>query len=153
MQEIWKDIKGYEGLYKISNYGNIFGVKRKKELKRSVGKTINEKNTYVISLCKDGVCKTHSIHSLVFKTFIGEPKGMIDFKDSHSENLHVDNLIDVDKTFNFKTSQCKRVINTKTMEMYDSINDLERKLKVSYGTIYKSLNRKSKKYSHYKIID
>lgn len=26
MEEIWKDIKGYEGLYKISNYGNIKSI-------------------------------------------------------------------------------------------------------------------------------
>ena len=30
MEELWKDIKGYEGLYKISNYGEIWGCKYKK---------------------------------------------------------------------------------------------------------------------------
>lgn len=30
MKEIWKDVLGYEGLYKVSNFGNIYIVKRKK---------------------------------------------------------------------------------------------------------------------------
>ena len=28
-QEIWKDIKGYEGLYQVSNMGRIKSLKRK----------------------------------------------------------------------------------------------------------------------------
>ena len=28
MQEIWKDIKGYEGLYQISNFGNVKALAR-----------------------------------------------------------------------------------------------------------------------------
>lgn len=33
MQEIWKDIKGYEGLYQVSNLGRVKGLKRNKILK------------------------------------------------------------------------------------------------------------------------
>ena len=33
MEEIWKDIHGYEGLYKVSNFGQVYSVKRKKLLK------------------------------------------------------------------------------------------------------------------------
>ena len=28
MTEIWKDIEGYEGLYKISNYGEVWSVRK-----------------------------------------------------------------------------------------------------------------------------
>jgi len=33
MKEIWKDIKGYEGLYQISNFGNVKSVKKKNNKK------------------------------------------------------------------------------------------------------------------------
>ena len=36
MKEIWKDIKGYEGKYKVSNYGKIYSVKNDKILKNMV---------------------------------------------------------------------------------------------------------------------
>ena len=29
MQEIWKDIKGYEGLYQVSNFGNVKSLERR----------------------------------------------------------------------------------------------------------------------------
>lgn len=29
MKEIWKNIPGYEGLYKVSNFGNVYIVKKK----------------------------------------------------------------------------------------------------------------------------
>jgi hypothetical protein len=41
MEEIWKDVKGYEGLYEVSNYGEVKSLTRK----RSCGKgfTIKKK--------------------------------------------------------------------------------------------------------------
>ena len=37
MQEIWKDIRGYEGKYKISTYGNVYSYKRKIYISQSKG--------------------------------------------------------------------------------------------------------------------
>lgn len=34
MEEIWKDIVGYEGLYQISNFGNVKSVERKDKFNR-----------------------------------------------------------------------------------------------------------------------
>lgn len=31
MMEIWKDIKGYEGLYQISNFGNVMSLNYNRE--------------------------------------------------------------------------------------------------------------------------
>lgn len=48
--ELWKDIPGYEGYYKISTYGNIFGVKRGKLLSQ-----FSDKRGYMrVNLCKNG---------------------------------------------------------------------------------------------------
>ena len=34
MTEIWKDVKGYEGLYKVSNHGKVWSVRSQKLLKK-----------------------------------------------------------------------------------------------------------------------
>lgn len=41
MEEVWKDIKGYKGLYQISNNGKIFSIKRK-----LIKKTFINRNGY-----------------------------------------------------------------------------------------------------------
>lgn len=68
MQEIWKDIKGYEGLYEISNFGNI---KSTRHGKVKMLKTSTDKYGYKrINLYKNGVVKIGYIHKLVINTFI-----------------------------------------------------------------------------------
>lgn len=51
--EIWKDIKGYEGLYQVSNYGNIKNYKTNKNLAFNV---MHDKRL-VVHLWKTNTCK------------------------------------------------------------------------------------------------
>ena len=77
MKEIWKDIKGYEGLYKISNLGRIKSycmfnghgyVYREKIIKW-------QNNRYpTVRLAKNGKIKQFLVHRLVANTFIDNPK-------------------------------------------------------------------------------
>lgn len=67
MKEIWKDVAGYEGLYKVSNLGNVYGVKRKKILKPGLARY------YFVVLCKDGKRKDVHIHRLVASAFCDNP--------------------------------------------------------------------------------
>ena len=79
MEEIWKDIKGYEGLYQISNFGRVRS--RYKHNSRKNNKAmINEEgyrnikpveSTYLrVTLVKDKRKKQYNIHRLVAETFI-----------------------------------------------------------------------------------
>ena len=45
MEEIWKDVVGYEGLYKVSNFGQVKSLKRI----NSYGRTVPEKNSKTTS--------------------------------------------------------------------------------------------------------
>lgn len=156
MEEIWKDIKGYEGLYRISNFGNVLGVKRGKLLKHYV-KTSCSTVRMVCCIRKDLVTEVIYIHLIVYSHFAGEVNGMIDFKDGNPHNCSVINLIDVDKTMRFKKAHCIKVLNTTTMKLYDSIGDLAKELNIDQGTLYNRLTYikedGSKFYSHYKLID
>lgn len=91
MDEIWKDVDGYEGLYKISNFGQIYSVKRKRILK-----LVNSHHGYKrIRLYTDSKhWKTFAVHRLVAMNFIPNPNNYpeINHKDENHSNNRVDNL-------------------------------------------------------------
>jgi hypothetical protein len=75
--EEFRDIEGYEGLYKVSNMGRVWGCKRENFLKPSIfkrdaGKSY-ERHYYNVILCKNGIKKDFLIHRLVAKTFCFKP--------------------------------------------------------------------------------
>lgn len=72
-EEIWKDIKGFEGLYKISSFGRVMSFKRYKDGR--ILKPGEYSNGYLfVHLCNnDGVKKSYSIHRLVAGAFIPNP--------------------------------------------------------------------------------
>ena len=68
IMEIWKDVPGYIGLYKVSNYGRVKSVK-----KQLVLKTCGSGNRYkTVALC-NGMRKTFRVHRLVAAAFIPNP--------------------------------------------------------------------------------
>lgn len=88
---IWKDIPGYEGLYKVSNTGKIFSVVTNRELS-----VIQKSDGYTcISLCdKDHNKKQYRIHQLVAKAFIPNPNNypFINHKNEIKNDNRVENL-------------------------------------------------------------
>lgn len=88
--EIWKDIPGYEGLYRISNLGNVKSLKFGKERILRPGK--DNHNYLIVVLCKDGKHKTRLIHRLVAFAFIPKVEGK-EFVD-HINGIRDDNRIE-----------------------------------------------------------
>lgn len=89
MEEIWKDIINYEGLYKVSNLGRV------KDYKGNLKSTyINNKGYYCLSLYKDG--KTHhpTLHRVVATAFIPnlESYSQVNHIDGNKQNNIVTNL-------------------------------------------------------------
>lgn len=99
MKEIWKDVVGYEGLYQVSNLGNVksligWDVSKQQYIKREKVLSPSESEYKRVVLYKDGKCKTISIHRLVAKTFLDNPNNLpqINHKDENKYNNCVDNL-------------------------------------------------------------
>lgn len=90
MKEIFKDIKGYENLYKISNYGNVKSLKNSIILKPAK----NHRGYLHVALYKNNKTKAHRIHRLVAQAFISNPenKPQVNHKDGNKLNNCVDNL-------------------------------------------------------------
>ena len=110
MEEIWKDIKDYEGLYQVSNWGRI------KRLRRLITNQYNsfyieekilkpQKNRYgylYINLYKNGIMKHITIHKLVAEAFIDNPDNLpqVNHKDENKTNNIVTNLEWCDRKYN-----------------------------------------------------
>lgn len=91
MEEQWKDIIGYEGLYQISNLGRVKSLKYGKE---RILKPIKKKDGYLTVVLYNGVGKKMYIHRLVAINFIPNANNLqeINHKDENKENNNLNNL-------------------------------------------------------------
>lgn len=89
--EIWKDILGYEGFYKVSNKGEVYSLLSNKKL--SQNKTNG--NGYIIcTLCKNNTKKNKYIHRLVAFHFVENKSNysIVNHLDGDTKNNNADNL-------------------------------------------------------------
>lgn len=97
-REIWKDVVGYEGLYRISSQGRLASYPKKRghaNLGARILKVrINQYGYAQKTLVKDKQRKTFQIHRLVALAFIPNPlnKPQVDHIDTNRANNNVENL-------------------------------------------------------------
>lgn len=85
-QERWKDIRGYEGLYQVSDLGKVKTLRKNKILKP--GKA--GKGYLFVSLVKNSVREKRYVHRLVLETF--NPREDMDIKINGRSFLNVDHI-------------------------------------------------------------
>lgn len=92
MKEIWKDIIGYEGLYKVSNTGKIISLKNNK--KRIIKLFDNHYGYLCVILTKNNNIKSKKVHRLVAEAFISNPNNYpcVNHKDENRYNNNINNL-------------------------------------------------------------
>ena len=91
--EIWKDIPNYEGLYQVSNLGNIRGLYNYRG-KYHILKPRLKRGYHQIGLRKNTIRKWFAVHRLVAQVFIANPHNCkyINHKDENKLNNSVENL-------------------------------------------------------------
>ena len=91
-KEIWKPIKGYEGLYMVSNWGRVKSIKFGKE--RILKPVTNSSGYLLVGLYKNNIEKKYSVHRLVAEAFIPNPYNLpqLNHRDENKLNNNVDNL-------------------------------------------------------------
>ena len=95
MEEIWKDVQGYEGKYQISNLGNVKSIKyRGLDYERLLVPKKNNCGRLWVDLWKNGSSKQYLVHRLVAIAFIPNPENLpqINHIDENVENNMVENL-------------------------------------------------------------
>lgn len=124
MQEIWKDIKGYEGLYQISNLGNVKSFPRKgtHTIKERIIKFTKSNKGYCIAVLKNNyVQKALSVHRLVAQAFIPNPDNLpqVNHIDGNKLNNCVDNLEWCTNKQNRKHASKNHLLFTRHINQYD----------------------------------
>jgi hypothetical protein len=99
MQEVWKPVAGYEGVYEVSNHGRVRSLDgfdwMGRRVKGKLRKTKKNNRDYVqMSLSKDGTIKYYLMHRLVAEAFVENPDKLpqVNHKDENKNNNCADNL-------------------------------------------------------------
>jgi hypothetical protein len=158
--EIWKDIQGYEGIYMVSNFGNI---KTLSTNKISNGWEHNKYGHRKVRLYKNKKAKDFYLHRLVAIAFISqvESKPHINHIDSNPNNNASSNLEWCTHVENMNHARLKgrmgsnsssvKVKNIITGEVYKSIKAAAIANDITPNTLVYSLRRKSHKYKFIKV--
>lgn len=175
MNEIWREICGYEGYYQISNLGRIRSLSRTiiingnygkyiRNIKGKILSVIYDKDGYqTITLSKDGKEVKHKIHRLVAITFIPNPnnyKQVNHINGIKSDNCYL-NLEWCDNAYNqihaykngLKTTNriaCIDLETNKIIKIFPSLPSIKNELNVDLSTVIKVCKNKRNKHKGYK---
>ena len=95
INEQWKPVEGYEGLYEISNLGRVKSLNYNRTGVEKVLKPENDKDGYLrVVLYRNGKRKMFQVHRLVSTAFIPNPLGLpeVNHKDENPSNNVVGNI-------------------------------------------------------------
>ncbi len=165
MEEIWKDVVGYEGRYEVSNKGNIRS-KNKYYFNMPLKKRLNDQGYEIVALSCNGKSRTKMVHVLVLQAFdyrerkVGYDKNLVvDHKDGNRTNNTLDNLEWCTQRENLlrsirKGNRGRPCVDIETGEVFKSMADAARSIGVKPTKVKLVCDgiRKHIKGHHYKYI-
>lgn len=166
MEEIWKPIVGYEGLYEVSSWGAVRSLNYNHgRIVKVMAAWVTPKDYECIHLSKNGVVRAHRISRLVASAFIPNPqnKPFVDHIDANRRNNHVENLRWCDQSENqrnpisrirYGISKARAVVqmskNGDTIRVWASATEAERSGHYNRNQIIKACTGKLKTHNGYR---
>ena len=101
MNEIWKDIPGYEGIYEVSNKGRVRSKQRlalgknncyRKLPEKILKERINKNGYNRVALYKNGIVKNKLVHRLVLEAFSGKSDKIVNHINGKKTDNRIQNL-------------------------------------------------------------
>ena len=126
MQEVWKDIKGYEGLYQVSNLGNI----KSSSSSQNLNPSLHSGGYLKIELYKNGKGKYFYVHRIVAEAFIRnqEAKAQVNHIDGNKKHNSVDNLEWATPSENISHAFKIGLLQSPMKGKYGNLNPLSKKI-------------------------
>lgn len=174
MNENWKDIEGYKGLYQISSNGAIRSLDR--DIKYKTGRIqhikgkirklkINNRGYQIVSLFKNDKEKTFLVHRLVALHFLPNPKNLNEVNHIDENKLRncVDNLEWCNRKYNCNYGDRNKIMGEKHkkaiiqfdenynyIKLWDCAKTIANELKYDSSNIARCCNNKQKLYKNFK---
>lgn len=182
IEEIWKDVKNYEGLYQVSNMGNVKSLNYQGKIREKILKPgSNNKGYQFYNLYKEGKVANIFVHRLVCQAFKGlditDKKEVVLHLDNNPANNNLSNLEVGDQSENIlqayrenrmkspkaqlgkfgKDNHLSKQVAQFTLEnefirVWDSMSDIERELGIYHGSISACCTGQRNKAGGYKWI-
>lgn len=108
--ETWKPVVGYEGLYEVSDLGNVRSLNwHNEKYARNLWLKPHNKGYFQVELVRNKEKKMHMVHRLVAIAFIPNPLNLpqVNHKDENKKNNAVENLEWCDNRYNVKYSMIR----------------------------------------------
>lgn len=143
-KEIWKDIKGYEGLYQVSNLGRIKSLNYRHTGKEKILIVSNHNSGYKqLQLNKYGKGKMYRVHRLVAEAFIPNPLNLpqVNHKNEMKDDNRVENLEWCNSTYNINYGTRNQQVSDALKGRKMSADAVENMAKTKRG-IYNTKNSK-----------
>ena len=142
MNETWRDVVGYEGLYQVSDHGRVKSLNYNKTGQERLMRLITDKKGYLrVTLWKDGKQKMYQTHRIVAQAFIDNPdnKPCID----HINAIKTDNRVE-----NLRWVTCKENCNNPITKERCRISNIGKVTRIVFceNTIFTSITQCAKYY-------
>lgn len=142
--EEWKNVIGYEGLYEVSNFGNVRNVRRNTLLRFS-----NNQGYLQVYLYKNGIRAGLKVHRLVAQAFIPNPYNLpqVNHRDENKTNNIAENLEWCDVAYNINYGhRTENAISTRVENGYADPDFIgfgldEKEYMKQYNRVYRENNR------------